>query len=286
MSGIFWLASYPKSGNTWLRIFLSNYHSNADTPVDINDLDTSEMSGSRYLFDESTGIDSGDLTFEEVDNYRPRVYTHFAQSSDEQLFCKIHDAYTYLSDGCPLIPTEATLGAIYIIRNPFDVAVSSSSHNDISIDSAVQTMADNDHGLACDIFAQQRQLRQKLLTWGNHVRSWTEKPDFPVLTIRYEDMLEKPEETFIKVIHFIGDDEDPDRIRRAIRFSSFEEVRNQEEEKGFLEKPTNSSRFFRSGKAGAWRDVLNEEQVKQIIDSHQEIMRAFGYLTANNEIVY
>ncbi|MEJ2083836.1 MAG: sulfotransferase, partial [Acidobacteriota bacterium] len=38
MTGIVWLASYPKSGNTWLRAFLMNFLDPGKRPVDINQL--------------------------------------------------------------------------------------------------------------------------------------------------------------------------------------------------------------------------------------------------------
>src|SRR5262249_35275775 len=153
--------------------------------VDINNLGISYISSARGIFDEITGIDSADLTVDEVDRYLPQVFIECAKSSEETLFYKVHDAYTYLPDNSPLIPTEPTRGAVYIIRNPLDTAISFSHHSTMSIDAAIETMASDDGCLARNKFAQQSQLRQKLLSWSNHVRSWTERPDFPRIVIRY-----------------------------------------------------------------------------------------------------
>ena len=38
MGKILWLASYPRSGNTWLRAFLHNLFRNSAEPYDINRL--------------------------------------------------------------------------------------------------------------------------------------------------------------------------------------------------------------------------------------------------------
>lgn len=68
---IVWLASYPKSGNTWMRVFLTNYLRNADTPADINDLEFMGIATARELFDMYAGFESSDLTHEEIDAARP-----------------------------------------------------------------------------------------------------------------------------------------------------------------------------------------------------------------------
>ena len=62
MTGICWLASYPKSGNTWFRIFLTNYLRDATSPVDINDLGHSAIASRRAPFDEALGFESGELS--------------------------------------------------------------------------------------------------------------------------------------------------------------------------------------------------------------------------------
>ncbi|HJX72016.1 MAG TPA: hypothetical protein VJ346_08695, partial [Bacteroidales bacterium] len=68
---IVWLASYPKSGNTWFRIFLTNLLNHTNEPVDINNLYPSTIASSRSLFDEATGLESSDLTLDEIELLRP-----------------------------------------------------------------------------------------------------------------------------------------------------------------------------------------------------------------------
>ncbi|NJK96875.1 MAG: sulfotransferase domain-containing protein, partial [Bacteroidales bacterium] len=120
---IIWLASYPKSGNTWFRAFLANLLHPGDKPADINELEGGPIASSRALFDEATGLSSSDLTPAEIENLRPFVYRYIARNSTEIIFHKIHDAYTLTSEGVALVPAEATRCAIYFVRNPLDVAV-------------------------------------------------------------------------------------------------------------------------------------------------------------------
>ena len=108
---IVWLASYPKSGNTWMRAFLSNYLADGDAPVDINSLDTGgPIASARAVFDDAVGVEASDLTQDEIERYRPRVYLQVAANSSETLYLKIHDAFTYTPDGSPLVPAGGHKG--------------------------------------------------------------------------------------------------------------------------------------------------------------------------------
>jgi hypothetical protein len=120
MSGIFWLASYPKSGNTWFRVFLTNLLRNSDTPANINELDKSPIASGRAIFDEAMGFEASDLTADEIDQLRPELYIHLAETAEEPLFMKVHDAYTDMAEHTPIIPREATAGAFYFLRNPVE----------------------------------------------------------------------------------------------------------------------------------------------------------------------
>jgi Sulfotransferase domain len=66
----------------------------------------------------------------------------------------------------------------------------------------------------------------------------------------------------------------------ALKRSSFEQLREQEEKDGFRERPEKAERFFREGRADQWKDVLSPAQIKRIVDAHGEQMARFGYLPA------
>ncbi|MGD8781907.1 MAG: sulfotransferase domain-containing protein [Ignavibacteria bacterium] len=286
MNGIYWLASYPKSGNTWFRIFLANLLSDKDEPVDINNMGIrNTIASNRGMFDELIGYDSSDLTMDEIDSLRPDLYSLFAKIDDNIKYLKIHDAYTKLNDGRNIIPNDGTLGALYIIRNPLDVAVSFANHSQITIEKSVDRMCEADFSFCRKDDVMSIQLRQKLLSWSGHVKSWTEQTDMKVHVIRYEDMKKKPYETFKSSIEFLGLNDKLDKLERAIGFSDFKIVKKQEEENGFIEKPVKAESFFREGETASWKKYLNKEQINKIIENHKEVMIKFGYLTKDDEII-
>ena len=281
MKGIVWLASYPKSGNTWFRTFLTNFLRNGDEPANINALDGGPIASARIPFDEAVGYDSGEMTFDEIDRLRPEVYRYQAERATETMFCKIHDAYTFLPDGRPLIPPDATACALYFVRNPLDVAVSFAHHSGHDrFDRIIRQMGRTENSF-CEVDAtEQNQLRQKLLTWSGHVTSWADAPGIRVLVLRYEDMKLKPEEAFGAAVRFVGLPDDPARVRKAIEFSRFEELKRQEENNGFGEKMPRAKSFFRKGEIGSWREVLTPDHVTKLLADHADVMRRFGYLNA------
>lgn len=271
---VVWLASYPKSGNTWFRVFCSNLRADADEPVDINSLDRTPIAASAELFEDVTGTSAADLTDNELLNLRPSVYDHLSATLDEVLMCKTHDANTITPAGRRLHSPLATRSAIYFIRNPLDVAVSYAHHIPTDPDTAIGHMADPRHLLAG---RGQRQVVQHLLTWSGHVCSWVDGEPEPMV-VRYEDMHARPLETFTAASAHAGFPTDRARVEKALRFSSFERLRSQEERSGFFEKAPRATSFFRRGVVDAWRDELTDAQVDRIIGDHYAVMLRFGYL--------
>lgn len=285
MNNIIWLASYPKSGNTWLRIFLTNLLQNRDVPADINQLEIISIASARGVFDHAVGIEAADLTHAEVDRLRPELYEYLSNQAAGRRFLKIHDAYTFV-DGLrhqPLVSRRATRGAIYILRNPLDVALSFANHAGISVDESIERMANEDACFSSRPGHLHRQLRQRLLSWSGHVGSWIDAPDLDLYVMRYEDMHRAPMETFTAAARFAGLDAPPDRVNKALAFSAFREMQRQEQDKGFKEKPQPCPVFFRQGRIGDWQDVLDHRQVKQVIDKHGHMMRRCGYVDVNGE---
>ena len=284
MGGIIWLASYPKSGNTWLRIFFTNLRRDGEEPVGINELDDNLSACDRAPFDELTGIEASDLTPEEIDRLRPDVYEKMTAEGQEVLFLKVHDAYTYGTDGRAMLGAAGSR-AIYLIRNPLDVAVSFARHANCDLDTIITRMADEELALSSASGRLTHQLRQRLFSWSAHVRSWVEAP-IPVKVLRYEDMKQQTLETFTEAARFAGLPDDPARVRKAMAFSDFKDLQRQEQERGFREKPIMAEKFFREGGWGVWRREMSPEQAARVIRKHREEMRQFGYLTPEGEPVF
>jgi hypothetical protein len=275
--GLIWLASFPKSGNTWFRIFLANLAAGERAPVDINDLDElGAIASNRGQFEAATLLDSGLLWPDDIERLRPRVYEHIAAAAAEPRWLKVHDAYTLTPDGEPLFG-RAARAAIYLVRDPRDVAVSLSFHNNASLDDTIQMMNNPDSALCRNRKGIALQLVQKLGGWSGHVASWLEQTDLPVLALRYEDLIADPVASFTAALAFAGMAAAPEDIGRAARHADFAELQRQERERGFIERVSADAAFFRSGRAGAWRDTLCAEQAARIEEAHGETMRRFGY---------
>jgi len=100
----------------------------------------------------------------------------------------------------------------------------------------------------------------------------------PVHLMRYEDMLANPERSFAALAQFLRLKPSAEQLKRAIAKSSFSELRRQEEQRGFKERPANATHFFREGRAGQWHEVLSQKQVENICSVHAPVMQRFGYL--------
>ena len=278
-ASFFWLASYPKSGSTWLRAFLHNLLTESPEPASINDLTTGAIASARNWIDDLLGFDTADLYRNEVARLRPDSYRFASTVASAPQYFKIHDANVRVDGDRRLIDLDATAGALYLIRNPLDVAISLANHNGCSIDRAIDLMADAGHCLSPHADDRlHNQVEQRLLTWSSHVESWVDDPELETEVLRYEDMGTKPQHAFAAAAAFLRIQTDPANIDRAIRHSQFEGLQAQEERDSFRERSTRSSRFFRKGQIGDWKRTLTRSQINRIVDQQGAVMARFGYL--------
>lgn len=286
MANFYWLASYPKSGNTWMRILLSNYLQDSDKPADINDLRGAPIATARVWFDEWAGIEASALDDTVIERLRPGVYRCMARSEQDTIYMKVHDAWGRTDRGEGLFPADATAGVIYIIRNPLDMAASCANHWGISIEKSVERLCNPEYAISRSLGGLSDQLRQFLGSWSSHVVSWVDNSCLPVHLVRYEDLRSDTHFYFGEVLRFCGLSLDMKRIKCAVEFSDFSELQRQEKNNNFCERPSNAlGQFFRRGQSGAWREELSSDQVQRLIDVHGETMRRFGYLNENYQPV-
>ncbi len=272
---IWWLASYPKSGNTWLRAVLATLV--AGEAVDINAMAfLGGIASGRSPFDEVFGVNSADLSAAQIANLRPRAYDIWSREAEHPLFCKVHDAFGDTPAGAPLFPASATAGAVYLVRDPRAVAVSFAHHLSVPLDGAIARMDEPATTLAESDRRLSIQLTQSLRTWSEHVESWLAAP-FPVHVARYEDMLAAPLATFSAIVRFMNLPCDEEMIAEAVEAADFPRLQAQEREKGFMEKPGKAKVFFREGRAEGWRAALSDEQAARIVAAHGPVMRRLGY---------
>jgi len=276
MGNIVWLASYPKSGNTWMRAFIYNLIENPSRPARIEllpDYFESESKPCWYepYLDESKPEQT---SFDEMMALRPRVQQDIANSVVRgSVFTKTHNQFTHYN-GTPLHNMNVTAAAVYIVRNPLDVLISTADHFGLSFDETIDFMGDSNTGA----LSNAENVATFLGSWSDHVESWTLNPHPQFVVLKYEDMLAKPKQAFTRVAKLLGLDKDKQRIKQAIAFSSFRELQKQELQTGFVERSPDSKAFFRKGQKNQWVELLSDNQVSKIVDQHRNQMDRFGYV--------
>lgn len=271
---LMWLASYPKSGNTWMRAFLANYIFNLDQPIPVNQLSRIGIGDANTLAHRRVAGGNFDPRDpRQTIAVRTRMLETINSNGADLNLVKTHNQNAP-AFGTELIPRRLTKGAIYILRDPRDMALSYASHHGFTLEETVVRLNRPDNATA----GNDHNVHQFLGTWSDHVRSWIRARGFKVHTVRYEDMLAEPERTFGGVVKYLAIGEDDERLAKAIDFSSFDQLRSQEARTGFVENSDKQDRFFRTGKAGVWREQLDPALADRIASDHQRIMRQFGYL--------
>lgn len=285
---IVWLASYPKSGNTWLRAFLASYMRDADVSLNA-------MRGWTDMAPEPweivTDRYSGDLTHDQI--VRARIWVQaciankelrqamrpeFAHEQAEDVFVKTHSAIAKI-DGYWTINPDVTKGAIYIVRDPRDVCISYASHLGRTVDEAIDLM-ESPHPLK----NEGSPLYQYVGKWCDHAESWADAVG-KVEIVRYEDLKTHPRREFLRILRAFGlapkatrFKRTQSRINRAIERTTFARLQAKEREQGFAERSDKSKDpFFRQGTSGGWRNVLTSTQVARLEAVHGHVMERFGY---------
>lgn len=269
MRKIHWLASYPKSGNTWVRMFLAAYRYGIGS---INQA-AALMRGDNNVFAYQAASPKPvqDLTTHEALALRQAAMLHMLyQSPDDPVILKTHNAAATLN-GVELCWEPITAGAVYLIRDPRDVALSYSRHVGKDADGTIALMAED----YARTMTQNTEIAHFLSSWSLHVQSWQRREN--VLFVRYEDMLSDPVAAFSRIVEALALELDTDRVKAAVEAVAFDKLREQEQREGFLEASNKADSFFHNGRAGRWREELSRQQIMQIEADHGPTMAAFGY---------
>jgi len=274
MGNIVWLASYPKSGNTWVRAFLANLVADGREPVTLDELPRyCEDEARPELFSEVAGRPSTELGLDEIAALRPQVHALIAARSQGTRLVKTHN-YAGRFDGHPLQNMAVTAGAVYVVRNPLDVVVSMKHHFGIGLADAIERLGNDQVATAnTDLF-----VTQFLSSWSLHVQSWADIASDRIVVLRYEDLLSRPAKQFAKAARLIGLGADRKRIERAVRHASFRSLSSMERKSGFVEARDEATHFFREGRMNQWREELTPGQVHQVVEAHRDQMARFNYL--------
>ncbi|MCP3979392.1 MAG: sulfotransferase domain-containing protein [bacterium] len=263
---ICWLASYPKSGNTWLRFLLTNLLLGPQA-------DTTGME--RRVPDLH---DATDLS---------QLLTH------DRAFVKSHLMW---QPGMPL--GDATAGFVYVVRNPLDVLVSNLNYLFLQSYDQLAPLAETERQAFADRYVDTylehrgdpRWLQFGMGSWTQHEQSWSSANEtVPGLTLRYENLLARPTREVARICEFVGLERTPEQIEGAVRDSSFERMREIEEQEirerqsGFFYRPNFAAghrqgfRFMNRGREGLARRRLRPEQLQRAEQAFEEPMRQLGY---------
>lgn len=275
---IIWIAAYPKSGSTWLRLFVAQLLAGAGETRSIRDQILRVPVDFGLLgFDDALGIKLADLTPEEAITLKPLRLEAEARHLSRPALYRTHDAWIRTEEGDARLSARATAGAIHLVRDPRDIAVSFAEFFDCDQDEAIARMADPRYRLDFDPDAAAGpQLPILLLDWSSHCRSWLTAEEMPRLLIRYEDLLNDPVGEFSKMAAFAGLPTAAERIAAAVEATRFDRLKARDRQEGFALRGDGRS-HFRVGRAGGWQAALTPTQVRRIERDHGEMMVRLGY---------
>ena len=263
--GIVWIASFPKSGNTWVRAFLANYVFGTDQQLfkNMSRFCPGDRAMSLYQDTMKTlGISQDDLSNQDKQyEVRSQGLRHMAKKRKGMFFFKTHAAH-HSRKGVEYFPTHLTASAIHIVRNPMDVAPSLADHWNIPLEKAVNRMMDPKLTLERrdDIHTS----LEFTSSWAAHTRSWLSS-GLRVHTVRYEDLVISPEREFTKMVEFLFGGADKKKIFECVAKTRFQNLKKREQKEGFPEKSRDNDRFFRNGVCGSGRQELSDEAIFKLL---------------------
>ena len=315
-----WLASYPKSGNTWMRAIVTALgthkhlfgvnqlgsgaqpnHVGGALPVwgiDVRWLDRGEVDALRDALvrrwgtagisqDEEmpTGEDASTSTrtVEAGPANGDQGSVSGANAPAPPILRKTHEVYRAGEPGREPFPLEATRAAILVVRDPRDVACSYAPFFGLTLDESVDTIGRHS-GAQAKASPAQAQTAQPWGSWSSHVQSWlADDVPFPVHLVRYEDLKLNAAATLAPVFAAIGLECTDEELHTALEETRFERLKASEAERGFRETSPKTREFFRKGQAGGWREELSTDQVAAVEADHAETMAALGYELTTDE---
>ena len=281
MNKIIWISSYPKSGNTWMRFLISNYFFNTSNEFNFQIADNTilmfpQLSLMKKIVDRKTLIEN---PFN-ISKYWLNLQKEVSIDGGNVVFFKNHNALISIEKN-DFTNMDLTLAAIYIVRDPRDVVISYAHYKNESYDKVISDLCDKK--LFYNISSIDNFPYIEILgSWSYHYKSWKfGMPDMPRVIIKYEDLLKDCIGQFNNTIDFLSKilnhKKDNNKIQFSVKNSEFSLL--QEGEKKFgMKTNKGKDKFFRSGKAQQWKNLLSLTQIKKIEASCQQGMKELNYL--------
>ena len=258
-----WVASFPKSGSTFVRLALQGYFMGH---VDINGALITEFDSARYYY---KALSPGVIEQPELNIYlRPAVLLHMIEAKRfSPLMVKTHWANVTIN-GIRACPPELSRTAVCIVRDPRDIAPSFAKHVGKNLDETIDDMNQHDNVL----MDHEIHTGTWVTTWSNHVESWINE-DVPY--VRYEDLRYDPENAFKDVLEAMKIKLNKKKLKRAVELTRLSRLMAQESEQGRFVEIGKQDKFFGQGKG--WRKELTDDQVARIERDHGTVMKRLGY---------
>ncbi len=275
---IVWIASFPKSGNTWLRAFLCSYlYMNPDD----NNFDFGLFKNILRFPNSKQYEDIGikPKNFEDV--AKNWIAAQEKINSNKKInFLKTHNAFGGLENS-PFTNKKNTLGAIYLVRDPRDVLVSYSRHLELSIDKTLELVLEDDHKgwlneNKKDVIGEIRG------SWAQNYNSWKSFNLTEKIIIKYEDLIKDPFNNFSNVIKYLnklfGLEINDEKIKKCIEITDFNKLKNLEMKTGFVENYNKKESFFNKGQPNQWQNILDEKVTYKLEKKFKKEMQELKYI--------
>ncbi len=282
---IYWIASYPKSGNTWLRILLSCYYYTKEGVYDENSLkNIQQFPEKRYFkqFNYNQNI-IGDTT-----KYWLKAQEKI--NEDKKLrFFKTHNVFGLVNNS-HFTNKENSVGCIYIVRDPRNVFTSIKNFYEMDNDQAFKWMI-NENQYIYDIHNFDKDGYsdfQFISSWDKNYKSWKLQKKIPIKIIRYEDLLDQTFTVFKDVIEFINksinsrESVNKSKIKNAVNSTLFSKLQSKEKNEGFSEailskKGDKKIPFFFKGPDNNWKKILDKNVKNKIIEAFEKNLNELSY---------
>ena len=277
---IIWLASYPKSGNTWVRSFLSAYYFSDDGIFNFNLLKNINQYPHKKFFDKK--IDKPGSIHEYWESSQKNIVT-----KKKPIILKTHNCLIPIN-GNNFTSLKYTLGVIYIVRDPRNIITSLKNHYEMSYDETLKFMINKKKFIFDNRDKGNYASFHFLSSWSNHYKSWIKSNLFKTLIIKYEDLEKKPYETFSNLINFLNilmeneESINEKKIINCIETTSFEKLKKNEQKYGFKEavysnKTNGQIDFFNLGFKNKWKKILPKNLHKTVNETFKDDLIFFKY---------
>ena len=280
----FWIASYPKSGNTWLRALLSSYFYSEEGIFNQDLLKNIDQFPEKRHFSDF--------------NYDPKIVTDTSKfwiKAQEKInlnnklnFLKTHNILGSINNS-DFTNKKNTIGAIYIVRDPRNVLTSLQNHYELSKDEALKFML-SEKKYIHDYHAENDFSDfQFISSWEKNYKSWINQKILPVKLIRYEDLTVNTLDVLKEIIEFIQNtiQEKKDfnflKAQNAVKSTNFENMKNMEKKSGFLESvlsknDTKKIPFFHLGPKNDWKSIFDKRYQNKLNSIFENNLKELNYL--------